>query len=86
MLRTARLLREDFLQQSSFNETDAYCPPAKQHTILSLIMAAHDAMAGAVDGGAPIEEVAQRVPGCEPKFPAAQQPTSMFSESTENPR
>jgi V/A-type H+/Na+-transporting ATPase subunit A len=30
VLRTGRLLREDFLQQSSFDETAAYCPLAKQ--------------------------------------------------------
>ena len=27
VLRTGRLLREDFLQQSAFDEHDAYCPP-----------------------------------------------------------
>jgi len=30
VLRTGRLLREDFLQQSSFDETATYCPLAKQ--------------------------------------------------------
>jgi len=54
ILRTARLLREDFLQQSSFDEADAYCPPAKQHAMLSVIMAAHDAMSGAVEAGLPV--------------------------------
>jgi V/A-type H+/Na+-transporting ATPase subunit A len=57
VLRTARLLREDFLQQSSFDEADAYCPPAKQHAMLSLIMAAHDAMAAAVTAGVPVATV-----------------------------
>jgi V/A-type H+-transporting ATPase subunit A len=57
VLRTARLLREDFLQQSSFDEADAYCPPAKQHAMLSLITAAHDAMAAAVTAGVPVATV-----------------------------
>jgi V/A-type H+-transporting ATPase subunit A len=57
VLRTARLLREDFLQQSSFDEADAYCPPAKQHAMLSLITAVHDAMAAAVTAGAPVAAV-----------------------------
>jgi len=52
VLRTGRLLREDFLQQSSFDETDAYCPLGKQHAMLSVIMAAHQAMTAAVTHGA----------------------------------
>jgi V/A-type H+-transporting ATPase subunit A len=52
VLRTGQLLREDFLQQSSFDETDAYCPPGKQHAMLSVIMAAHQAMTAAVSHGA----------------------------------
>jgi V/A-type H+-transporting ATPase subunit A len=57
VLRTARMLREDFLQQSSFDEADAYCPPAKQHAMLGLIMAAHEAMAAAVSAGVPVTAV-----------------------------
>jgi V/A-type H+/Na+-transporting ATPase subunit A len=52
VLRTGQLLREDFLQQSSFDETDAYCPLGKQHAMLSVIMAAHRAMTAAVSNGA----------------------------------
>jgi V/A-type H+-transporting ATPase subunit A len=51
VLRTGRLLRQDFLQQSSFDETDAYCPLQKQHHMLSVIMAAHQAMIAAVSNG-----------------------------------
>lgn len=57
MLRTARLLREDFLQQSSFDQADAYCPPAKQHAMLSVIKAAHEAMTAVVDDGIPVAAV-----------------------------
>ena len=34
VLRTGRLLREDFLQQSAFDEHDAYCDPRKQLAML----------------------------------------------------
>jgi V/A-type H+/Na+-transporting ATPase subunit A len=51
VLRTGQLLREDFLQQSSFDEADAHCPLGKQHAILSVIMAAHQAMTATVDRG-----------------------------------
>ena len=57
VLRTARLLREDFLQQSSFDEADAYCPPVKQHAMLSLIVTAHQAMAAAVTSSVPVAAV-----------------------------
>jgi V/A-type H+-transporting ATPase subunit A len=44
VLQTGRLLREDFLQQSAFDERDAYCPLAKQHAMLRVVRAAHEAM------------------------------------------
>ena len=46
--RSGRLLREDFLQQSAFDEVDAYSPLAKQHAMLRVIHAAHEAMEAAV--------------------------------------
>ena len=39
LLRTGRLLREDFLQQSAFDEHDAYCDPPKQLAMLRAIRA-----------------------------------------------
>jgi V/A-type H+-transporting ATPase subunit A len=68
VLRTGRLLREDFLAQSSFDERDATCSPAKQFLMLEVIRRAHEAMAGAVARGidaetagtvAPLSEVGQ---------------------------
>jgi V/A-type H+/Na+-transporting ATPase subunit A len=52
VLRTGQLLREGFLQQSSFDETDACCPLEKQHAMLSVVIAAHRAMTAAVSDGA----------------------------------
>jgi V/A-type H+-transporting ATPase subunit A len=57
VLRTGRLLREDFLQQSSFDETDAFCPLHKQHAMLGVAIAAHEAMTAAVAAGVAIATV-----------------------------
>lgn len=52
VLRTGRLLREDFLQQSSFDPVDAYCPLPKQAAMLRVVCAAHEAMTAALAAGA----------------------------------
>jgi len=51
VLRTGRLLREDFLQQSSFDELDAFCAPRKQFWMLSVVRRAHAALEAAVARG-----------------------------------
>lgn len=56
-LRLGRLLREDFLQQSSFDETDASCPPDKQVAMLRVIRRAGEAMTAAVQRGVPPADV-----------------------------
>ena len=56
MLRTGRLLREDFLQQSAFDERDAYCDARKQLAMLRAIRHADAAMSAAVARGAAVEE------------------------------
>jgi V/A-type H+/Na+-transporting ATPase subunit A len=58
LLRTGRLLREDFLQQSAFDEQDAYCDPPKQIAMLRAIRAADTAMRAAVDRGVAAEAAA----------------------------
>jgi V/A-type H+/Na+-transporting ATPase subunit A len=57
VLETGRLLREDFLQQSAFDEIDAYCPLAKQHAMLGVVQAAHEAMTAAVERGTAIDSL-----------------------------
>ena len=37
-LESARMIREDFLQQSAFHEVDTYCPAKKQYEMLRLIL------------------------------------------------
>jgi V/A-type H+-transporting ATPase subunit A len=58
VLESGRLLREDFLQQSAFDDVDAYCALTKQYTMLRVIRAAHDAMEAAIARGAPIDSLA----------------------------
>ncbi|MDX5895255.1 V-type ATP synthase subunit A [Rubrobacter radiotolerans] len=48
VLATGRLLREDFLQQSAFDDVDAYCSPEKQFHMLRVIRAAHRGIEEAV--------------------------------------
>ena len=43
--RTGRMLREDFLQQSAFDEMDAFCPLDKQHGMLATIRRVHGILA-----------------------------------------
>jgi V/A-type H+-transporting ATPase subunit A len=56
LLRTGRLLREDFLQQSAFDERDAYCDARKQLAMLRAIRRTDAAMNAAVARGATVEE------------------------------
>jgi V/A-type H+-transporting ATPase subunit A len=55
VLEAGRLLREDFLQQSAFDDVDASSSPSKQHAMLRVVRAAHEAMDAAVGHGAAVE-------------------------------
>jgi len=46
-----RMIREDFLQQSAFDESDAYCPLEKQYWMLRVIRHAHDVLRAATERG-----------------------------------
>jgi V/A-type H+/Na+-transporting ATPase subunit A len=58
VLESGRLLREDFLQQSAFDDVDAYCALGKQYTMLRVIRAAHEAMEAAIGRGVAIDALA----------------------------
>ena len=58
VLESGRLLREDFLQQSAFDDVDAYCALGKQYTMLRVIRAAHEAMELAIGRGIAIGTLA----------------------------
>ncbi|MEA1904144.1 MAG: V-type ATP synthase subunit A [Actinomycetota bacterium] len=53
----AQMLREDFLQQSAYDEVDAFCPLSKQNWMLRVIKRFHDTAMGRVIDGAPVETV-----------------------------
>ena len=52
-----RMLREDFLQQSAFDDVDAFCPLAKQYEMLRLIRVVYDATTRTVQEGKDTELV-----------------------------
>jgi V/A-type H+/Na+-transporting ATPase subunit A len=58
VLESGRLLREDFLQQSAFDDVDAYCALGKQYAMLRVIRAAHEAMEAAIGRGVAIDALA----------------------------
>jgi V/A-type H+-transporting ATPase subunit A len=55
ILATGRLLREDFLQQSAFDEVDAYCSPEKQFHMMRVIRAAYEGIQEAVERDVAVE-------------------------------
>jgi V/A-type H+-transporting ATPase subunit A len=57
LLETARAIREDFLQQNAYSETDQYTSLAKQYRMLRAILGLHDASAAALARGAPLAAV-----------------------------
>ncbi len=59
--QTGQTLREDFLQQSAFDELDAFCPLSKQYWMLRVIRHLHEALVEAAQA-----EAEQR-----PSLPAA---------------
>jgi V/A-type H+/Na+-transporting ATPase subunit A len=58
-LRVGQALREDVLQQSSFDEVDASCPPPRLLAMLHVVAAAGAAMQAAFARGRPIAEITE---------------------------
>ena len=54
-LEAARSIREDFLHQNAFHETDTYTPLAKQHLMMRLILGFYDVCMNALNKGADVE-------------------------------
>ncbi|OIP79929.1 MAG: V-type ATP synthase subunit A [Parcubacteria group bacterium CG08_land_8_20_14_0_20_48_21] len=59
VLDTAKSLREDFLQQNAFDETDTYTPLKKQHLMLKSIIAYHAAAHASLTGDTTLASVQQ---------------------------
>jgi V/A-type H+-transporting ATPase subunit A len=57
VLVTADLIKTGFLQQSSFDEVDKYCPPAKQILLLRIMIEFHRRSEAAIKAGAPLMKI-----------------------------
>jgi V/A-type H+-transporting ATPase subunit A len=57
VLVTAEMVKNGFLQQSSFDEVDKYCVPEKQVLILQTIMEFHRRAEEAIKAGTPLSEI-----------------------------
>ena len=57
ILFVSELLKDGFLQQSAFDETDMFCAPAKQVRLLRIILQVLDRGQQAIERGATINEV-----------------------------
>ena len=57
-LEAARSIREDFLHQNAFHETDTYTSLKKQHMMMELILEYYQKSAAALEQGADIEKLA----------------------------
>jgi V/A-type H+-transporting ATPase subunit A len=57
LLLTARMIREDFLQQSAYNEVDTYCTPAKAGLMLKTIMKFYELAQEMLNSGASIDSI-----------------------------
>ncbi len=56
-LESARMIREDFLQQSAFHEVDTYCPSNKQYEMLRLMIKFSDKLQEAVDKNVHMDDI-----------------------------
>ena len=57
VLAVARMLREDFLQQSAFHEIDRFCPIGKAHWMLKTCMDFYHYTQSALDAEIPLERI-----------------------------
>jgi V/A-type H+-transporting ATPase subunit A len=57
LLLIARMIREDFLQQSAYHEVDTYCMPAKAGLMLKTIMKFYELTREMLNSGAGIESI-----------------------------
>jgi len=57
ILLTADMIKNGFLQQSSFDKVDMYCAPQKQTLLLQCILAFHELAESAIKNGVPLPKV-----------------------------
>jgi len=57
ILDVTRMIREDFLQQSAYSDTDSFCPVEKQYLMLAVIMSYHEQVAIAMNRGVGLRQI-----------------------------
>jgi V/A-type H+-transporting ATPase subunit A len=57
ILAVARMMREDFLQQSAYHDVDRFCPLSKAFWMLKAIMEFHDLTMVAIEFGIFLDQV-----------------------------
>jgi V/A-type H+-transporting ATPase subunit A len=57
VLAVARILREDFLQQSAYHDVDRFCPMEKAHWMLKAVVDFHQRAQAALQAGVGLEEI-----------------------------
>ena len=57
LLLVARMIREDFLQQSAFSEADTYCTPKKAGLMLKTILRFYEKARSLLDAAVPFETI-----------------------------
>jgi V/A-type H+-transporting ATPase subunit A len=57
LLESARMIREDFLQQSAFHDIDTYCPEKKQYEMLRIISKFSDLIQNAIEKNVHIDDI-----------------------------
>ena len=56
-LESARMLREDFLQQSAFHDVDTYCPKKKQYEMLRIMLKFSDLIQSAIEKNVHMDDI-----------------------------
>jgi len=57
ILDVTRMIREDFLQQSAYSDTDSFCPVEKQYLMLRVIMGYYENMNEAMARGVSLRQI-----------------------------
>jgi V/A-type H+-transporting ATPase subunit A len=57
ILDVTRMIREDFLQQSAYSETDSFCPIEKQYLMLKVIITYFTGVNLAMERGIPLRQI-----------------------------
>ena len=52
-----RMIREDFLQQSAYSDTDSFCPIEKQYLMLKVIMTYYTSVIEGMNRGITLKQV-----------------------------